>query len=235
MPLEKILVVDDEATIRKIISSYLVKEGYTVVTACDAATTFTMVKQEKPDLILLDIIMPDLDGIETCRELRKEYDIPIIFLTAKDKLSDKVLGLGIGGDDYIIKPFEAEELVARVKAHLRRNRLLKAAMAAPSQEQIIKYPGIEIDLAGYIVQVDGIAVNLTATEFALLTLLAQNPNKILSPQRILKQIWNYDDTQDDRTLMVHISNLRKKIEQNPAIPKMIITIRGAGYKFIPTN
>lgn len=225
---EKILVVDDVATVRNIVYHHLAKDGFHVITAGDAYSAFELVRTQKPDLILLDIILPGLDGIEFCRELRKETNVPIIFLTSKSDCTDLIVGLGVGGDDYITKPFIPSELIARVKAHLRRNRV---ASFPKEQKKLFKYPGLEIDLTGHIVRVNGSPVDLSIKEFELLALLAQNPNRIFHNNQLLDSIWQSKDFTDNRTLMVHISRLRKKIEKDPSNPVYILNVRGIGYKF----
>ncbi|KKM12362.1 transcriptional regulator [Clostridiales bacterium PH28_bin88] len=228
---EKILVVDDEAVVRKVVEHHLVTEGFQVITAGDGGSVFELVRAHKPDLIILDILLPGLDGIEVCREIRKENDVPIIFLTSKRDSSDIVLGLGVGGDDYMVKPFHHKELIARVKANLRR-RLLQSIASTPSeQKQVLGYPGLEIDLSSRTVLVDGSPVALTNKEFELLALLAQNSNRVFSYHQLLELVWQFKDNADYRTVMVHVNRLRKKLEPDPSQPRYIITVRGIGYKF----
>ncbi|AGL02251.1 response regulator transcription factor [Desulfoscipio gibsoniae] len=227
---EKILVVDDEAVVRKLASHHLVKNGFQVITAEDGYKVFDLLRTHRPNLIILDILMPGLDGIEVCREVRKESDVPIIFLTSKNDSSDIVLGLGVGGDDYIIKPFNPNEMIARVRANLRRHFLPSSNCEPPEKSQLLHFPGLEIDLNNRTVLVDGSPITLTNKEFELLVLLAQNPNRIFKYDHLLELVWKFNDNTDNRTLMVHINRLRKKIEQNPSQPRYIITVRGIGYK-----
>lgn len=232
---EKILIVDDEAVVRKLIQYHLGGEGYQVISAADGCSALNLVQTEKPQLVILDILLPDVDGIEICREIRRDNNMPVIFLTSKNDSSDVVLGLGVGGDDYIIKPFKPQEMLARVKAHLRRYLMPGTAGNASGQEKILRYPGLEINLTGRTVRVNGTPVNLTAKEFDLLALLARNPNRVFDHNQLLEQVWNYQNHADHRTLMVHINRLRKKIEPAPSAPTYILTVKGIGYKFNAIN
>lgn len=225
---EKILVVDDEADIVELIQFYLVREGFVVISCDNGQQVFDLVEQHKPDLIILDVVLPGTDGIEVCRQLRKSNNIPILFISCKSEDIDIILGLSMGGDDYITKPFSLNQLVARVKAHLRRSALLDQRKEAP---QMLKYPGLEIDLVSHIVKVNGQPTSLSAKEFELLSLMAKTPNRVYKIEHLFELIWSLDSFGDPRTLIVHISNLRKKIEPNPTEPRYIITVRGVGYKF----
>lgn len=228
---QKILVVDDEAAVRKVVEHHLRLEGYQVITAGDGGSAFELIRTHEPDLIILDILLPDLDGIEVCREIRKENDVPIIFLTSKRDSSDIVLGLGVGGDDYIVKPFNHKELIARVKASLRRSRPQYIDGKPCGQKQVLTYPGLEINLSSRTVLVDGTPVALTNKEFELLALLAQNPNRVFTYHQLLELVWQFKYNADYRTIMVHVNRLRKKIEHDPSQPRYIITVRRIGYKF----
>jgi DNA-binding response OmpR family regulator len=225
---EKVLIVDDEPEIVELISLYLVRDGYEVISANNGQQVFDVVLQQKPDLIILDILLPGMDGIEVCRQLRKTHNTPILFISCKSEDIDIILGLSMGGDDYITKPFSPSQLVARVKAHLRRNSLIEQNKEDP---QRLLYPGLEIDLISHIVMVGGQPISLSAKEFDLLTLLAKTPNRVYKIEHLFELVWSLDSLGDPRTLIVHISNLRKKIEPNPAEPRYIITVRGVGYKF----
>lgn len=227
---EKILVVDDEAVVRKVVEYHLVKEGFQVLTTGDGGSVLELVRLQKPDLIILDILLPDLDGLEVCYEIRKSNSVPIIFLTSKNDASDIILGLGVGGDDYVVKPFNPKVLVARVKANLRRFQKSKATTFS-EQQQILSYPGIDIDIPSRTVLVDGLPVVLTNKEFEILVLLAQNPSRVYSYHQLLELVWQFKDNVDYRTVLVHINRLRKKIERDPSKPRYIITVRGVGYKF----
>lgn len=229
---EKILVVDDEAMIRKVLEHHLIREGFQVLTAEDGRSVLELIHTYNPDLIILDVLLPALDGIEICRLIRKNSNIPIIFLSSKMDQSDIVLGLGIGGDDYIVKPFKPMELIARVKANLRRSQLQDKSSEPYEQKQVLNYPGLEIDMLGRTVLVQGVPVTLTNKEFELLTLLAQNPNRVFTYSQLLELVWQYKYDTDSRTVMVHINRLRKKIEPNPSKPKYVVTVKGTGYKFL---
>lgn len=225
---EKILIVDDEPDIVELIRLYLVREGYEVISANNGQDVFEIVLHQRPDLIILDILLPGLDGIEVCRQLRKTHNTPILFLSGKSEDIDIILGLSMGGDDYITKPFSPSQLVARVKAHLRRNSILDKQKDHP---QLVKFPGLEIDLVSRIVKVTGQPISLSAKEFDLLALMAKTPNRVYKIEQLFEIVWSLDSIGDPRTLIVHISNLRKKIEPNPSEPRYIITVRGVGYKF----
>ncbi|NLI11130.1 MAG: response regulator transcription factor [Peptococcaceae bacterium] len=228
---EKILVVDDEAVVQKLIAHYLAKEGFQVITADTGYTALEMIRREKPDLILLDILLPELDGLEICQEIRSETNVPIIFITSKGETMDVALGLGVGGDDYVRKPFDPLEVVARVKAHLRRHRQLRKAGEVEKPKRVLDFPDLKIDLTNRTVEVNGLPAVLTAREFDILALLAENPNRFYSADKIMELVWKSRESVDYRSLMVHISKLRKKIEEDPANPKFIISVRGFGYKF----
>lgn len=228
---ETILVVDDDEDIREIITIYLKHEGYNVISATDGNQGLTYALSVNPDLIILDMMLPGLDGIEVCQELRKKLATPIIFLSCKSTPSDKSIGLIAGGDDYMSKPFDTIELLARVKAHLRRNRMLESLSNQNNPKNLICYPGLTIDIDSYSVNAYGEEVNLTHKEFQLLELLARNPNTVFSNEQLFKVLWTTDSFGDYRTVMVHISNIRKKIEPDPKHPIIIQTIKGVGYKF----
>jgi DNA-binding response OmpR family regulator len=232
MAREKILIVDDEPEILDLIKSCLIEEQFQVVTAHDARTALDAVKLEIPDLALLDVMLPDIDGIELCLEIRRLSNMPIIFISCKSQEIDKVLALSSGGDDYITKPFLPKELVARIKAHLRRARLSSQADTKPDKDFIIEYPGIYINTDTHEVLIDGKEVPLSGKEFEILEILIRNPKRIYSMEQLFQMVWKMDSlTNDARTIMVYICNLRKKIEKDPANPQHIINIRGVGYKF----
>jgi DNA-binding response OmpR family regulator len=225
---EKILIVDDELEIGELICLYLAKEGYQTLTAYDGYGAIDIVDKQKPDLIILDIQLPDLDGFEVCLELRKRTKAPILFLSCKSDDLDKILGLGVGGDDYITKPFSPGEMVARVKAHLRRSRMLFETVPA---EHDLQYGELTIEPKSFTVSLRGEPVPLSAKEYQLLLLLAKNPDRVFSLDQLFTQVWESPSIGDPRTVMVHISNIRKKIENDPARPNYILTVRGGGYKF----
>lgn len=228
--MSKILVADDEQSIREILRIYLENEGYDVIEAEDGADALRKIELDKPDLVLLDIMMPILDGIEVCRQVRKHHDIPIIMATAKDEDDDRILGLEMGADDYITKPFNNRELMARVKAVLRRSGLQEEAAAAKPKARI-EYQGLIIDVESYTVTSFGKNVALTTRELELLWHLASNPNKAFSRNQLLEAIWGYSYYSDTRTVDTHIKRVRQKL----AIPHDnswdIETVWGLGYKF----
>lgn len=235
MSQDKIMIVDNEMEIIQLMKLYLSREGYDVVWTTDSTKAASLAESEKPDLILLDVVMPGLSGIELCGKIREQSDVPILFVSCKGQEMDKVLGLSIGGDDYITKPFSPAELVARVKAHLRRRNLSNAPNGgADSDRSILSAGQLEIDLSAHTVTVSGNPVHLTAKEFELLVLLCRYPNRVFTGRQIFDNLWNtYGIEEDVRTVMVHISNIRKKIEPNPEKPQYIHTVRGVGYKLVP--
>ncbi|MBP3041720.1 response regulator transcription factor [Bacillaceae bacterium Marseille-Q3522] len=230
---EIILIVDDDQDIREILKLYLEKEGFAIVMAADGKKALQLVDQYDPDLIFLDIIMPGLDGFETCQAIREKTSVPILFLSAKEDDIDKILGLRIGGDDYITKPFSPGVLIARVKAHLRRKRqqLSVAGSNKKTVSQTLRYPGLMIDREACVVKVNNRIVNLSAKEYQLLCLMAEHPDRVYNVDHIFELVWGENSLGDNRTVMVHISNLRKKIEADPSNPKYVLTVRGIGYKF----
>lgn len=234
MAQDKIMIVDNEMEIIQLIRLYLSREGYDVIWTTDSTKAAELAYEEKPDLILLDVVMPGLTGIELCEKIREQSDVPILFVSCKDQDMDKVLGLSIGGDDYITKPFSPAELVARVKAHLRRRNISSGSASGEYEENnLLTTGGLEIDLSAHTVTVDGNPVHLTAKEFELLVLFCKYPNRVFTSRQIFDNLWNTYGLEDDvRNVMVHISNLRKKIEINPEKPKYIQTVRGVGYKLV---
>ncbi|MDD4296123.1 MAG: response regulator transcription factor [Ruminiclostridium sp.] len=234
---EKILLVDDDADIREIITLYLQNERYNVITAEDGSKAVSMALSEQPDLIILDMMLPVMDGIEVCQELRKSLKTPIIFLSCKSSATEKSLGLIAGGDDYMGKPFEPIELIARIKAHLRRNNMNNNELLSSSgvKASTITYAGLTIDIGNYCVTVNGEDIPLPPKELQILALLAQNPNTVISSEQLFRDLWGVESFGDYRTIMVHISNLRKKIEADPKNPEFIQTIKGVGYKFNAPN
>ena len=221
----KVLVVDDEQPIVDAVVYNLRKEGYQTLTAGDAEQCLSLARAERPDLILLDVMLPSASGFDVCRSLRKQSDVPIIMLTARAEETDRVVGLEIGADDYITKPFSMRELIARVKTVLRRN----IAPAAPAEK--IEVDALQIDPDRYEVKVRGKAVELTRKEFDLLTFLARHPGQAFSRQTLLDRVWGADAYVLERTVDVHIRWLREKIEAVPSDPYYLLTVRGVGYKF----
>ena len=226
----KILVVDDEASIVNIISFNLKKEGYEVITANDGETGLELALSEKPDLVLLDIMMPQMDGYEVCRKIREKSAVPIIMLTARADEVDKVIGLEMGADDYVTKPFGNRELMARVKANLRRTIANEAAKSAKNTN-ISEYGDITIDFKRYEVKKRGETINLTVRETELLNFLATQQSQIFTRETLLEKVWGYEYLGDVRAVDVTIRRLREKIEDDPGKPQYIITKRGVGYYF----
>ncbi len=225
----KILVVDDEPSIVKSIQYSLEKEGYAVATAHDGQQAIEVARREKPNLVILDVMLPSLDGYEVCRQIRQEMPVPIIMLTAKGEEIDKVVGLEIGADEYVTKPFSLRELLARIKALLRLVARYQEAKAA--QPDKIEIGDLVIDLTRHEVTLGGKVLNLTLKEYELLKLMALNANKVLSREFLIEQVWGYDFTGEGRTVDVHIHWLREKIEKDPNNPMRIQTVRGVGYRF----
>lgn len=226
MEKQRILVVDDEQPIADILRFGLEKEGYDVVCAYDGNEALEMVEKYEPDLILLDIMLPYKDGMEVCREIRKKYDMPIIMLTAKDSEIDKVLGLELGADDYVTKPFSNRELIARVKANLRRNQ--KAKEPHDGKKNIEVGP-LLIQPDAYLVTKRGKPIELTHREFELIYYLARHIGQVMTREHLLQAVWGYDYFGDVRTVDVTVRRLREKVEDNPSHPEWIITRRGVGY------
>ena len=223
-----ILVVDDEREITELLRLYLTREGYSVHLADNGADAVRLAESLQPNLIVLDIQLGQMDGIEACRRIREQSDVPILFVSCKDDDNDIIHGLSVGGDDYMTKPFSPRQLVARVQAQLRRQALRADAKAA---NQTLTFDGLTIDTAARTVEIDGRSIALSVKEFDLLAYLAHHPNQAFRLDDLYQVVWGAESIGDTRTLMVHISNLRKKIECDPAKPRYIHTVRGIGYKF----
>ncbi|MEB3103209.1 response regulator YycF [Ferviditalea candida] len=227
--LGKILVVDDEQPIADILKFNLEKEGYQVICAFDGETAVELAFNEEPDLILLDLMLPVKDGMDVCREVRARLNTPIIMLTAKDSEIDKVLGLEMGADDYVTKPFSTREILARVKAHLRRQNKTFPPVQQEIQPQGIRILNLLIDSDMYVVYKSGIPLDLTHREFELIYYLAKNCGKVMTREHLLQAVWGFEYLGDMRTVDVTIRRLREKIEDDPSKPEYIITRRGLGY------
>lgn len=230
--MKKILIVDDEKPISDIIKFNLTKEGYDIVTAFDGREAVTIFEEEKPDLIILDLMLPELDGLEVAKEIRKTSHVPIIMLSAKDSEFDKVIGLEIGADDYVTKPFSNRELLARVKAHLRRTETIEAAVAeenASSGSQELTIGNLQILPDAFVAKKHGKEVELTHREFELLHHLANHMGQVMTREHLLETVWGYDYFGDVRTVDVTVRRLREKIEDTPSRPEYILTRRGVGY------
>ena len=227
---QKILVVDDEPAILELIVYNLDKAGYEVITAIDGLLGCQKAREEKPDLVVLDIMLPGMDGLEVCRQLVTQpetADIPILFLTARREEIDRIVGLEIGGDDYLTKPFSPREMVARIKAILRRTR----RQEEKADKGILRFGDLVIEPERHEVTIQNRRVDLTAREFDLLHYLALHAGKVFSRESLLEKLWDYNYFGDARTVDVHIRHIREKIEPNPGSPEYILTVRGVGYKF----
>jgi len=234
---DKILVVDDEISLQETLAYNLNKQGYEVLTSGDGKQALKMAREQKPDLIILDVMLPGIDGFEVCRILRKEMSTPVLMLTARDDEIDRVVGLEVGADDYLSKPFSMRELIARVKAMLRRDRLIREeinqqeAKNAELKPKILEFDNLRIDMTRREITVDEKVIPFKPKEYELLTFFAQHQGQVLTREFILERVWGWDFVGDSRTVDVHVRWLREKIEQDPANPRRIITVRGAGYRF----
>lgn len=231
----KILIVEDETILQETLAFNLKREGYEVEIVGDGLKAVDAARNLQPDLILLDVMLPGMDGFEVCRILRKEMDTPILILTARDDEIDRVVGLELGADDYIAKPFSMRELLARVKTRLRVLNLMREkeqrAADPPAEEKTITYGNLTIDFVRHEAFLDGKPVHLKPKEFELLEYLARNFGRALSRDQILAQVWGWEFSGGSRTVDVHVRWLRSKIEADPDMPRRIVTVRGAGYRF----
>ena len=223
--MSKVLVVDDDPGIVKLVRAYLEQDGFQVLAAYDGKKAMQIARHDKPDLVVLDLMLPEMDGWDVCRALRKESDVPIVMLTARVEESDKLVGLELGADDYVTKPFSPRELVARVRAVLRR------VQGLPPKPERISRGDITVDLSRHAVTVGGESVSLTPTEFDLLATLLQDAGRAFTRSQLLEQTQGYAYDGYERTIDVHIKNLRQKIEADPGNPRHIKTVYGVGYKF----
>jgi DNA-binding response OmpR family regulator len=231
---ETILIVEDDLTLLETLEYNLAAEGYAIITATDGLTALDVAREEHPDLVLLDLMLPRLDGFEVCRILRQEMSVPILMLTARADEVDRVVGLEMGADDYLTKPFSMRELMARVKALLRRVRLIREELAeeqARSGAKRLEFGDLVIDLDRRDVLVRGQSVSLKPQEYELLLFLARHPGMALSRDLLLERVWGWDYGGGSRTVDVHVRWLREKIEDDPANPQRILTVRGVGYCF----
>jgi DNA-binding response OmpR family regulator len=223
-----ILLVDDEDSVRKVLAFPLERDGYVVVQAADGEEALERFAAQRIDLVVLDIMLPKLDGLEVCKRLRASSSVPIIMLTARDDELDKVIGLELGADDYITKPFSIREFRSRVRALLRRSRTTPGSDAAT---ELIEHEGLVIDIPRRQVVARGVAVQLTYVEFELLRTLAATPGRVFSRRMLLEALWKSADYRDPRTIDVHVRHLREKLEAEPRTPEYILTVRGVGYRF----
>jgi two-component system OmpR family response regulator len=228
MTSNKILIVEDDSNLLRTLKYNFQKEGYSVITALDGAQAIETARREKPDLVILDLMLPKMSGFEVCRVLRKDMTVPVLMLTAKAEETDKIVGLEIGADDYMTKPFSMRELIARVRAMLRRVKMM--ALPPTDEKMLLKVDDLEIDLARHSATLKGTVLELTPKEFDLLAFLTKNIGFVFTREQLLEKIWGYDYAGDTRTVDVHIRWLRQKIETDPQKPKHLITVRGTGYK-----
>jgi two-component system response regulator RegX3 len=225
----RILIADDEPSVRDSVGYALAQEGFEVTPAVDGEDAEAQIGEGMPfDLLILDIMMPGRSGLDICRDVRSRSAVPIIILTAKDAEVDKVVGLEVGADDYVTKPFSVRELLGRVRAQLRRRELDRSPLAEATK---IESGPVSIDLARHLVTVRGTQVNLTRSEFQLLRLLAGRPGEVFGRAQIMEELWQTEFDGDERACDVHISNLRQKVERDPQHPELVVTVRGVGYKF----
>jgi two-component system, OmpR family, response regulator MtrA len=218
----RVLVVDDDQALAEMLGIVLRKEGYEVAACGDGARALPMIRQFRPDLVLLDVMLPSMDGVEVCRLLRTESGVPVVMLTARTDTKDVVAGLEAGADDYVVKPFKPQELLARIRARLRRDNV--------GGDQLLQVGDVRIDVAGHQVTRDGEQIPLTPLEFDLLVALASKPSQVFDRESLLEQVWGYRHAGDTRLVNVHVQRLRSKIEKDPENPQIVVTVRGVGYK-----
>ncbi len=222
---QRILVVDDEADILRLVRAYLERAGFVVVTASEGREALAVFRHERPNLVILDLNLPGLDGLDVCRAMRRDSDVPIIMLTARLEETDRLIGLELGADDYVVKPFSPREIVARVRAVLRR------AEGAPVRSEVVSTAGVTLDLTRRTASVDGRSLDLTTMEFDLLALLVEHPGQVFSRLQLLDRVQGNAYEGYERTIDAHIKNLRKKLGDGPQNPRFIETVRGVGYRF----
>ena len=225
---DTILLVDDDAGVRDVVAFTLRREGFEVDEERDGPAALESGRSGRYSLVVLDVMLPGLSGVDVCRALRAESDVPILMLTARDAEADRVLGLELGADDYVTKPFSSAELLSRVRAILRRRALDRAGGTT-----LRKLGGLQIDLGRHEVLVDGERVHLTLSEFKVLSLLAEQPDAVVSRRELMQHLWSSEHVGDEHACEVHISNLRRKIERDPTQPERLLTVRGSGYKLVP--
>lgn len=225
MPQYSVLLVDDDPKIAKLLRSYFEKEDFSVLTALDGTTALQLYRDKKPDILVLDLMLPGVSGLDVCRQIRKESETPILMLTARDEETDRLIGLELGADDYVSKPFSPREVVARAKAILRRSR------KTPEKTEPFKIGKFIVDTAGYTVSDEGSPVDLTPTEYRIFELLATHPGQVFTRFQLVEQIQGVAFEGYERTIDAHVKNLRRKIDDNPKDPRIIQTVYGVGYKF----
>ncbi len=223
---QKILVVDDEPEITRLVRAYLERAGFAVVTAAEGREALAVFRRERPNLVVLDLNLPGLDGLDVCREMRRASDVPIIMLTARLEETDRLIGLELGADDYVVKPFSPREIVARVRAVLRR------AEGTPVRPEVISASGVALDLARRVASVDGRPLDLTTMEFDLLAVLVEHPGQVFTRLQLLDRVQGNAYEGYERTIDAHVKNLRKKLGDDPLNPHFVETVRGVGYRFL---
>jgi DNA-binding response OmpR family regulator len=228
-PVAKILVVDDEPNIREVVSLYLRRDGHSVISAADGEEALRLYRQSQPDLVVLDLMLPKVSGLEVCRRIQSDKRVPVVMLTAKGEEEDRIVGLGIGADDYVVKPFSPRELAARVEAVLRR---VNEARTGPSAEKLMVFGDLCIDPNAREVTIRDAPVTLTAREFDLLQHMASHPKRVYTRDQLMETVWGYAFAGDTSTVTVHIRRLREKIEPDPAHPRYLQTVWGVGYRFV---
>jgi two-component system response regulator RegX3 len=221
-----VLLVDDDPGVLDVVAFTLRREGFEVDEETDGARALDAARSRDYDIVILDVMLPQLSGTEVCRALRAESDVPIVMLTARDAERDRVLGLDVGADDYVSKPFSSAELLSRVRAILRRREL-------DGRAAVRRLGGLHLDLVRHEVTVDGVPVRLTLSEFKVLSLLAEQPERVISRRELMQHLWASEHVGDEHACEVHVSNLRRKIERDPTRPQRLVTVRGRGYKLIP--
>ena len=222
-----VLVVDDEPIVREVVVRYLQHEGYRTLEAGDGEHAKILLEAERPDLVVLDVMLPGVDGLDLCRWIRAKSELPVILLTARGEEADRIIGLELGADDYVTKPFSPRELAARVRTVLRRSA------PPPDENHHLAFDGLELDSATREVRREGEELKLTAKEFDLLWFLASNPRKVFSRDQLMSRVWGYEAALDTGTVTVHVRRLREKIEERPSNPRFLQTVWGVGYRFAP--
>ncbi len=225
----RVLIIEDDPTVSEVVARYLEREGYSVERVSDGAQGLARALADPPNLVVLDLMLPSLDGLEVCRQLRAQAPVPVIMLTARGEEADRIAGLELGADDYVAKPFSPRELTARVKAVLRR---ASGAMSAPAEETLLKAGNLELDVLAHEARVDGELVPLTAKEFELLAHLMRHPRRAFTRDELFEHVWGFDYG-DTSTVTVHVRRLREKVEADPSAPRYVCTVWGVGYRFEP--
>jgi two-component system, OmpR family, alkaline phosphatase synthesis response regulator PhoP len=225
----RVLIVDDEPIVRDVVARYLKRDGFDTLEAGDGDTARELIERSRPHLVVLDVMLPGTDGLTLCRWIRSRGDLPVIMLTARGEEADRIVGLELGADDYVTKPFSPRQLVSRVRAHLRRQRL--SSRASATEQQKLEFPGLSIDLLRREVLAGGRPVELTAKEFEVLALLASSPGRVYDREQVMAHLWGGDFFGEVRAADVHVQHIRQKIEPDPKNPRYVQTVRGVGYRF----